>query len=113
LNISKNIARLNTGVITHYGVSISEYLNYQSIELAKSLLLFSHTERLYKWDEKSIGYLKAYGANCFGNKLDKASWKSRFKWVDDNLDKIVNFRNGELIVKGWKEITIYSFLLSV
>ena len=103
MNISKNIARLNTGVITHYGVSISEYLNYQSIELAKSLLLFSHTERLYKWDEKSIGYLKAYGANCFGNKLDKASWKSRSKWVDDNLDKIVNFRNGELIVKGLKE----------
>jgi DNA-directed RNA polymerase len=58
---------------------ISEYLNYQSTELAKSLLLFSKGEKLDKSDKVGISYLKAYGANCFGNKLDKKSWNDRIK----------------------------------
>lgn len=88
---------------------ISEYLNYQSTELAKSLLLFAESERIYKYDKVSINYLKAYGANCFGNKLDKMSWKARSKWVDDNLEKIVNFRDGELIEKAEKKLLFISF----
>ena len=49
---------------------ITEYLNYQGIELAKALLIFAKSEKLYKTDELSIKFLKIYGANCFGNNLD-------------------------------------------
>jgi DNA-directed RNA polymerase len=52
---------------------MSEYLNYQSNELAKSILLFSKGEKLMKTDTRGIHYFKAYGANCYGNKLDKKS----------------------------------------
>ena len=52
---------------------ISEYLNYQAGQLAKSLLLFSNPEKILKSNIKAINYLKAFGANCFGNKLDKKS----------------------------------------
>jgi DNA-directed RNA polymerase len=52
---------------------VSQYLNYQSNELAKSLLLFSKGEKLMKNDKLGIGYFKAYGANCFGHKLNKKS----------------------------------------
>lgn len=42
----------------------SDYLNYQGIELAKSLLKFSTGEKVYLSDEVSIKYLKIFGANC-------------------------------------------------
>jgi DNA-directed RNA polymerase len=58
---------------------VSEYLNYQSTELAKSLLLFSKGEKIKKSDIKAINYFKAFGANCYGNKLDKKSWNDRVK----------------------------------
>jgi hypothetical protein len=88
---------------------ISEYLTYQSTELAKALILFSNGEKLSKYDKIGIDYLKAYGANCFGNKLDKMSWKARSKWVDDNVDKIINFRDGELIEKAEKKLLFIAF----
>jgi len=52
---------------------VSQYLNYQSTELAKSLLLFSKGEKIMKNDTTAINYFKAFGANCFGNKLNKKS----------------------------------------
>jgi hypothetical protein len=57
-----------------------EYLNYQGIELAKSLLEFKIGEKIYLNDELSINYLKIFGANCFGggaDKLDKKSFNDR------------------------------------
>src|ERR1700730_9787224 len=56
---------------------VSEYLNYQGTELAKSLLLFSKAEKVKKTDIISINYLKIFGANCFG--LDKLSFNDRIK----------------------------------
>jgi len=57
----------------------TSYLNYQGTELAKALLLFSKGEKILKTDQESINYLKIFGANCFGNKLDKKSANDRIK----------------------------------
>jgi DNA-directed RNA polymerase len=46
----------------------TNYLNYQSSELAKSLLMFSKGEKIDIMNKESINYLKIFGANCFGNK---------------------------------------------
>jgi len=90
---------------------ISQYLNYQSTELAKSLLLFSQGEKLMKNDTLAISYFKAYGANCFGNKLDKKSWYDRSKWIDDNENDILNYTNGILINKADNKLLFISFCL--
>jgi len=49
------------------------HLNYQSTELSKSLLLFSNPTEIYRNDKQAFEYLFIYGANCFGNGLDKKS----------------------------------------
>lgn len=54
-----------------------EYLNYQSIDLAKGLLTFSQGESVSLSDSQSISYLKIFGANCYGHKLDKLSFNTR------------------------------------
>jgi DNA-directed RNA polymerase len=54
-----------------------EYLNYQSNSLAKSLLLFSKSEKINKNNQKAISYLKLHGAICFG--LDKLSAQKRLE----------------------------------
>ena len=90
---------------------ISQYLNYQSTELAKSLLLFSQGEKLVKNDKIAISYFKAYGANCFGNKLDKKSWYDRSKWIDDNEKDILNYTNGVLINQAENKLLFISFCI--
>lgn len=57
------------------------YLNYQSSELAKALLLFAKPGIIYKNSLGSITYLKAYGVNCFGGSISKQSIQSKIKWV--------------------------------
>lgn len=88
----------------------SDYLNYQGTELAKSLLLFARGEKILKCDENSINYLKIFGANCYGNKIDKLSFSERIKWVDDNLDDIRNFHNGKLISEAESKFMFIAFL---
>jgi len=88
---------------------MTEYLNYQGSELAKALLLFSKGEKVYKTDITAINFLKIFGANCFGNKLDKASFLDRIKWVEDNIENIKNFDNGILISKAENKSLFISF----
>jgi DNA-directed RNA polymerase len=88
---------------------ITEYLNYQGIELAKGLLQFSMGEKVYLSDNLAIKYLKIFGANCFGNKLEKKSFKDRIVWVDNNLEDIVNIDNGILLNKAENKILFLSF----
>lgn len=67
-----------------------DYLNYQSTELAKALLLFSRGNKISKTDPLASNYLKIYGANCFGHKLGKSSFEDRINWVNNNEEKIIN-----------------------
>jgi len=93
---------------------IVEYLNYQNIELAKSLLEFSVGEKVYlnkssAFGNDAINYLKIFGANCYGNKLDKKSFNDRIAWVEDNSENIINFRNGVLLNKAENKLLFLSF----
>jgi DNA-dependent RNA polymerase len=90
---------------------VTEYLNYQGIELAKGLLQFSRGEKVYLSDDFAINYLKIFGANCFGNKLEKQSFKDRIAWVDNNLEDIVKYDNGVLLNKAENKILFLSFCL--
>ena len=88
---------------------ITEYLNYQGIELAKSLLEFSSGEKVYLSDESSINYLKIYGANCYGNALDKKSFNSRLNWINENIANILDFENGILISQAENKLLFVAF----
>ncbi len=87
----------------------TDYLNYQGSELAKALLLFSNGEKILKTDTSSIDYLKLFGANCFGNKLDKKSAIDRLSWVNDNIDNIRNFKNGVLLHQAENKLLFIAF----
>lgn len=55
------------------------YLNYQSNELSKALLLFAYPGIINKNDMQSVVYLKTYGANCYGGIIAKGSVKSKLE----------------------------------
>ena len=88
---------------------MADYLNYQGIELAKSLLLFSKGEKVYKYNKEAIDYLKIFGANCFGNGVNKKSYEDRVEWVNNHENDIINFRNGELIKKADSKLLFIAF----
>lgn len=89
---------------------VTEYLNYQSTELAKGLLLFSKPNPIYRFgNEIALIYFKAYGGNCFGNKIDKLSIKDKCGWVDSNVEKIINYENGKLIEQAENKFLFTAF----
>jgi len=88
---------------------ITEYLNYQGIDLAKSILEFSSGEKVQLSDESSIKYLKIYGSNCYGQGLNKKSFNSRVKWVNENIDNILEFENGILISQAENKLLFVAF----
>ena len=88
---------------------MADYLNYQGIELAKSLLLFSKGDKVSKCDNESINFLKIFGGNCYGNGIEKKSFQNRIDWVNDNLSDILNFRNGKLIKEADSKLLFIAF----
>lgn len=91
--------------------SCPDYLNYQSNELSKALLLFAKPGIINKNDTSSIAYLKAYGANSFGGKTSKASFSYKSEWVDKNLDNIINYDNGILLNKANDKLLFLAFCI--
>lgn len=70
---------------------IPPYLNYQSSDLAKALILFSKPGIIKKDNLDSIKYLKAFVVNCFGGEISKGSLEGKEGWISNNLDNIVNY----------------------
>ncbi len=87
------------------------YLNYQSNELSKALILFSKPGIIKKGDTECIAYLKGYGANCYGGIISKKSLNSKLEWVDENLYDIVNYDNGVLLNKAKDKLLFLSFCM--
>ena len=87
----------------------TEYLNYQSTDLAKGLLLFAKPGFIYKDDIDSINYLKSYGATLFDSVLDKKSLNYKVKWIDNNTDYILNFKFNDIINKSNHKACFLSF----
>lgn len=65
--------------------------NHQSSELAKALISFSNPGFIRRHNASAIEYLKLYGGNAFGNKLNKKSFK--VEWFNKNEHNIINFEN--------------------
>lgn len=87
------------------------YLNYQGSDLARALLLFEKPGIINRKDDLSVNYLKIFGANCFGNGLDKKSFNTRVGWVNNNKHDILNYSNGILLNKADNKELFLSFCL--
>jgi DNA-directed RNA polymerase len=86
-------------------------MNYQSNELSKALLIFSKPGIIKKDDMDGITYLKAYGANCYGNKISKSSTEAKLEWVNQNIDNILNYDNGVLLNKSKDKLLFLAFCI--
>lgn len=87
----------------------TDYFGYQSDDLSKGLISFANPGYLTKLDHDAIKYFKGYGANMFGNSLNKKSLNYRCKWVDDNSDYILNFEYNDIISKAENKVCFLSF----
>lgn len=89
----------------------SHYLNYQSSELSKSLLLFSEPGQIKLGYKNTDYYLKIYGTNSYGYGEYKKSFNQRTRWLTRNLDNILNFENGILTKQADKKLLFLPFCM--
>jgi DNA-directed RNA polymerase len=87
----------------------TDYFDYQKCDLAKGLISFANPGIINKFDEEVIKYFKAYGANMYGENLDKKSLNYRVKWVDENSDYILNFEINNIINKAENKVCFIAF----
>lgn len=87
----------------------SFFLSYQSSDLSLSLIQFDEGQIISKSGEY---FLKVYGANLHDeNKISRASYKDRIKWVDDNESKILNL-GMDFILKANSRFDFVAFCLA-
>lgn len=86
----------------------TDYFNYQSTDLAKSLLLFAEPSVVSR-KNPNIKYFEGYGANCFGGPISKKDVDVKVKWVRDNIHDILNFENGILVGKAKDKFLFLAF----
>lgn len=87
------------------------YLNYQSNELSKALILFAEPGIIRKENMSSMIYLNAYGVNCYCGSIKNTSLKSKSDWVDKNVDNIINYDNGILLSKANDKLLFLAFCM--
>lgn len=114
------VASVFTGMLMYFPVRLDQrgriyceplYFNYQSNELAKSLISFANPGTIKRKDTTAIEYLKAYGANCYGHGLDKKSHQKRVQWLDNNTKDIINYKNGILLTKAKNKCLFLAFCM--
>lgn len=87
----------------------TNYFDYQKNDLAKGLISFAEPGTICKTWTESINYFKAFGANMYGNGMDKKSLNYRVKWIDNNMDYILNFRENDIINNAENKTCFVSF----
>jgi DNA-directed RNA polymerase len=87
------------------------YFNYQSTELAKALISFAKPGIIHRKDKLTIDYLKSYGANCYGNGLDKKSYSKRVDWFNKNIEDVLDYKNGILLTKAKNKCLFLAFCM--
>lgn len=87
----------------------SYYLSYQGSDLSLALLQFDEGQLISKSGEY---FFKVYGANLHDeNKISRAPYKDRIKWVDDNENNILNM-DVDFIMKADSRFAFISFCLA-
>lgn len=90
---------------------MTSYLNYQSSELSKALLLFSKSSTIKRDDVDCINYLKILGTNCMGGKIAKFTIPKKLEWVNDNIDNIINYDNNILVSQASDKLLFLVFCM--
>ncbi len=75
---------------------IPHSLNHMGSDLCRSLLIFAERRRL---GTRGLYWLKVQLANVFGK--DKLPLDARVKFIDENLDKVIDSATNPISGEGW------------
>lgn len=91
----------------HYTHSF--YLDYQGSDFSLALIDLYKGEKL---TEKGLYFYYIYGANCYNERnISKKSFKARYKWVEQNSEKIYNM-DKDFILKAESPAVFAAFCLN-